>query len=211
MWSSASWGGRGDSWDGWTVPAGRGVPSTHHSDGTHGHEAVAAVAAGPGVPARVLALLQDEHLPTHVGLFVGHPAGDGQGMAHQEPRDPAALRALPQEQLCCRAPGWHTVPCSSLHSQCVCFLLHHGAQDQCCQATLCTVHLQPSCHSGSGLGAHAVAMPPLWKGHLLAPDTRGAPHSLLDVSFQRGAIAAGIFLMGVDRSEYCGHYNLTLG
>lgn len=99
MWSSASWGRqregagqcgrspgallqRGTKQHGPALGRphrGSLLPSTHHSDGTHGHEAVAPVAAGPGVPARVLALLQDEHLPTHVGLLVGHPAGERGG------------------------------------------------------------------------------------------------------------------------------------
>lgn len=99
MWSSASWRRQreGAGWCGRSPGAllqrgieqhgpalgrphrGSLLPSTHHSDGTHGHEAVAPVAAGPGVPARVLALLQDEHLPTHVGLLVGHPAGERGG------------------------------------------------------------------------------------------------------------------------------------
>lgn len=50
--------------------------ATHHPDGPEGHEPIAAVAAGPGVPARIFALLQDEHLPPEVGLLKGDPAGD---------------------------------------------------------------------------------------------------------------------------------------
>lgn len=51
-----------------------GPRTTHHLDGPEGHEAVATVAAGPGVPARVLALFQHEHLPMEVGLLKGNPA-----------------------------------------------------------------------------------------------------------------------------------------
>lgn len=56
--------------------------ATHHPDGPEGHEPVTAVTAGPGVPAWVLALLQDKHLPLEAGLLKGDPAGqerDGDG------------------------------------------------------------------------------------------------------------------------------------
>ena len=49
----------------------------HHADGPEGHEAVAAVRVAPGIPARILALLQDEHLPTEVSLLKGNKAGEG--------------------------------------------------------------------------------------------------------------------------------------
>lgn len=66
-----------------SYPSPRPCPeATHHPDGSEGHEPVATVAAGPGVPARVLAFLQDEHLPPEVGLLKGDPAGherDGEG------------------------------------------------------------------------------------------------------------------------------------
>lgn len=48
---------------------------THHADGPDRHEAVTPVAVGPGVPAGILALLQDEHLTVHVLLLIAHPAG----------------------------------------------------------------------------------------------------------------------------------------
>lgn len=51
------------------------VNCTHHTDGSDRHEAVAPVAVGPGVPAGILALLQDEHLTIHVLLLITHPAG----------------------------------------------------------------------------------------------------------------------------------------
>lgn len=50
----------------------------HHADGPEGHEAVAAVGVAPGIPARILSLLQDEHLPTEVSLLIGNKAG-GEG------------------------------------------------------------------------------------------------------------------------------------
>lgn len=50
---------------------------THHADGPEGHEAVAAVGVAPGVPARILSLLQDEHLPTEVSLLKGNKAAGG--------------------------------------------------------------------------------------------------------------------------------------
>lgn len=50
--------------------------SFYHSDGPEGHEAVAAVGVAPGIPARILSLLQDEHLPTEVSLLKGNKAGE---------------------------------------------------------------------------------------------------------------------------------------
>ena len=49
----------------------------YHADGPEGHEAVAAVGVAPGIPARILSLLQDEHLPTEVSLLKGNKAGEG--------------------------------------------------------------------------------------------------------------------------------------
>ncbi|KAG7231778.1 hypothetical protein INR49_010383 [Caranx melampygus] len=49
----------------------------YHADGPEGHEAVAAVGVAPGIPARILSLLQDEHLPTEVSLLKGDKAGEG--------------------------------------------------------------------------------------------------------------------------------------
>ena len=51
--------------------------SAYHADGPEGHEAVAAVGVAPGVPARILSLLQDEHLPTEVSLLKGDKAEEG--------------------------------------------------------------------------------------------------------------------------------------
>lgn len=50
---------------------------SHHADGPEGHEAVTAVGVAPGIPARILSLLQDEHLPTEVSLLKGNKAGEG--------------------------------------------------------------------------------------------------------------------------------------
>lgn len=71
--------------------------ATHHPDGSEGHEPVAAVAAGPGVPAWVLALLQDKHLPPEVGLLKGDPAGcerDGEGEKGREGQRQKGKEAL---------------------------------------------------------------------------------------------------------------------
>lgn len=51
--------------------------SAYHADGPEGHEAVAAVGVAPGIPARILSLFQDEHLPTEVSLLKGNKAGEG--------------------------------------------------------------------------------------------------------------------------------------
>lgn len=48
---------------------------THHADRPDGHDAVTPVAVGPGVPAWVLPLLQDEHLAAQVLLLISHPSG----------------------------------------------------------------------------------------------------------------------------------------
>ena len=50
---------------------------THHADGPEGQEAVAAIGVAPGIPARILSLLQDEHLPTEVCLLKGNKAREG--------------------------------------------------------------------------------------------------------------------------------------
>ncbi len=49
---------------------------SYHADGSEGHETITAVAVWPGVPARILALLQDEHLATEVSLLEGNKAED---------------------------------------------------------------------------------------------------------------------------------------
>lgn len=52
----------------------------HHADWSEGHETVTAIAVGPGVPARIFPLLQDEHLPTEVSLLEGNPTEGGGGV-----------------------------------------------------------------------------------------------------------------------------------
>lgn len=58
----------------------------YHADGPEGHEAVASVGVAPGIPARILSLLQDEHLATEVGLLKSNKAragGAGIGVKHR--------------------------------------------------------------------------------------------------------------------------------
>lgn len=72
--------------------------ATHHPDRSEGHQPVAAVAAGPGVPAWVLALLQDKHLPPEVGLLKGDPAGcerDAEGKEGQRQKGEKSLAEAP--------------------------------------------------------------------------------------------------------------------
>lgn len=52
-------------------------PASYHFDGAEGNDGVAASAVGPGVPARVLALLKHILLPLTVGLLVPHPPAGG--------------------------------------------------------------------------------------------------------------------------------------
>lgn len=47
---------------------------THHFEGPQRQEGVAALVVGPGVPARVLAFLQDELLAREAMSLVTHPA-----------------------------------------------------------------------------------------------------------------------------------------
>ena len=70
---------------------------THHADGPDWHEAVTPVAVGPGVPARVLSLLQNEHLAGQVLLLITHPAGKI-----------GILLLISQEKQtqCCHVCGW---------------------------------------------------------------------------------------------------------
>lgn len=68
-----------------------GLCWTHHADGPEGHEAVAAVGVAPGVPARILSLLQDEHLPTEVSLLEGDKAAGGIGQER-------GVRPLPRKR-----------------------------------------------------------------------------------------------------------------
>lgn len=46
----------------------------YHADGPEGQQVVVLLAVAPGVPAGVLALLQDEHLPTEVYLLEAYKA-----------------------------------------------------------------------------------------------------------------------------------------
>lgn len=52
-------------------------PPSYHFDRAEGNNGVAASAVGPGVPARVLALLKHILLPLTVGLLVPHPPAGG--------------------------------------------------------------------------------------------------------------------------------------
>lgn len=49
------------------------VDVIYHFDGAEGEDAVIAPAVGPGIPARILALLQHELLTLTAGLLVPHP------------------------------------------------------------------------------------------------------------------------------------------
>lgn len=76
----------------WSPRPGWGA--THHLDRPEGHEPVTAVAAWPCVPARVLTLLQDKHLPPEVGLLKGDPAErerDREGQEEQRQKEEQPL------------------------------------------------------------------------------------------------------------------------
>lgn len=47
---------------------------SYYLDGPKGHKAITAIAVRPGVPARILSLFQDKHLPTKVSLLKGNEA-----------------------------------------------------------------------------------------------------------------------------------------
>lgn len=49
----------------------------YHADRPEGQQVVILLAVGPGVPAGILALLQDEHLTTEVYLLKAHKAEEG--------------------------------------------------------------------------------------------------------------------------------------
>ncbi len=49
----------------------------YHADGSEGQQVVVLLAVAPGVPAGVLALLQDEHLTAEVHLLKAHKAEEG--------------------------------------------------------------------------------------------------------------------------------------
>lgn len=59
-----------------TLGAGQPLGTHSRADGAEGHEAldVVGIAAAPGVPARVLAPLQDELLPAETGVLITNPA-----------------------------------------------------------------------------------------------------------------------------------------
>lgn len=61
-------GGRGRSGRGWCC---------YHADGPEGQQVVVLLAVAPGVPAGVLALLQDEHLTAEVHLLEAYKAEGG--------------------------------------------------------------------------------------------------------------------------------------
>lgn len=50
---------------------------SYHEDRPDGQQVVVLLAVAPGVPAGVLALLQDEHLTTEVYLLKAHKAEGG--------------------------------------------------------------------------------------------------------------------------------------
>lgn len=107
-----------------------------HANRPDGHEAIAAVAVGPGVPARVLSPLQDEHLTTHVLLLITHPGStfhsDGANATEALLTDiatlpaylhPATLEVLALEQTYFVAahPHGRMAPNTTLHSR-----MRHG-------------------------------------------------------------------------------------
>ena len=74
-----------------------GRSCTHDVQGPEGQEAVAVVAVGPGVPARVIPLLQDKLLPTEGPAFERQPpvGGNRPGPASPEGRAPKAADLRP--------------------------------------------------------------------------------------------------------------------
>lgn len=62
---------------------------SYHFDGAEGGDGVAASAVGPGVPARVLALLKHILLTLTVGLLVAHPPAGGGSHSLPAPDDSA--------------------------------------------------------------------------------------------------------------------------
>ena len=58
---------KSDHW----FPKQQGV---YHADGPKGQQVVVLLAVAPGVPARILSLLQDVHLTAEVHLLVAHKA-----------------------------------------------------------------------------------------------------------------------------------------
>lgn len=98
----------------------------YHADGPQRHEAVAAVRVAPGVPARILPLLQDEHLAAEVGLLEGNEAGEGGRPGAGEERE---LEGAVPRRLWGSGPG-------GVHLRAA--LHHHGAH--AVQAALDHVH-----------------------------------------------------------------------
>lgn len=58
---------------------------THHAYWPEGHDTVTTVAVGPGIPARILTLLQDKHFPTEVSLLKANKAKQTETKADNEP------------------------------------------------------------------------------------------------------------------------------
>lgn len=56
----------------------------YHADGPEGQQVVISLAIAPGVPAGVLALLQDEHFTTEIHLFKAYKAEEGGGSILKE-------------------------------------------------------------------------------------------------------------------------------
>lgn len=56
----------------------------YHADWPEGQQVVVLLTVAPGVPAGILALLQDEHLSAEVHLFEAHEAEDGREGAMDE-------------------------------------------------------------------------------------------------------------------------------
>lgn len=57
----------------------------YHADGPEGQQVVVLLAITPGVPAGVLALLQDEHFTREVYLLKAHKAGEGRQPFKSQP------------------------------------------------------------------------------------------------------------------------------
>lgn len=80
-------------------PADPITAPTHDLEGADGHQAVAAVAVGPGVPARVVPLLQHKLLPGEgLALEAQPPAGRG---GHGHP----CTGTAPQHEVGTPGPG----------------------------------------------------------------------------------------------------------
>ena len=58
------------------LKTGRSDLLLYHPDGPEGQQVVVLLAVAPGVPARILSLLQDVHLTTEVHLLKAHEAAE---------------------------------------------------------------------------------------------------------------------------------------